>query len=116
MPGLSVLIEDMARGVVSALLEKLPIPANLHAKPGESQEKAEQLQKRRGRPPSADRARIAAAASMWLDQNGVPEIQAKLERELLGWCCSVGINVSERTVRAIASTAIKAHREQLGHE
>ena len=115
MPGLSALIEDIARGVVGAL-EKLTSPANLQAKPAVSQEKVEQLQQRRGRPPSPNRARIEAAASMWLDVNGMPDIQAELERGLLAWCCSVGINVSERSVRAIASAAIKMHRARLGQE
>ena len=70
--------------------------------------------KKNGRPPSLDRVRLEAAASMWLDQNGTPEKQAELERALADWCQVAGIDPSERTIRTVAAVAKREHEQQRG--
>jgi hypothetical protein len=71
-----------------------------------------QLSAQRGRPPSADRVRLEGAASMWLDSNGTPTKQADLEDVLASWCLLVGIELGDRTIRTVAATAIREHKER----
>ena len=67
----------------------------------------------RGRPPSNDRLLAEGAASFRLDHLGGVKSQAVLERELSDWIISVGLNLSERTIRSVASNALRAHRARI---